>query len=346
MSRARAADAAPLVPLAVMIWAAARGQPPSWCAWAMLALVLAVLIANPLGALDSVLAPGGRTLLASGLVEIVVGGLMRTMDPLGRAMIVIVGIGSILLGFASRRKMLERWEAKQAAIAEQAEEREYIDTIMQSPEVDKVLGELTAQATGNAGEAWSEFGLRQTRALLHQSLNFLASDEQIRTFCLPVWLLAYAHALADREAINKLHAAETARLENEIANLRKQIRALRAQVAEYEEAGAQIAQQEIMELGAQCSAYQHMAHKLQEQLRQLTAQTAAPEPEPPETMEDRDSLILAAVEGGRSYAEAGAIYGLSKGGAYAACQRAKKAAASAGNTDDGASKNDTVSLTA
>lgn len=73
----------------------------------------------------------------------------------------------------------------------QTEEEVYVETIMQSSQVQRVLQQLWTKAPLNAYDEWKKHGLAETCALIRQHLGHVARTEEIHMYCLPVWLLAY-----------------------------------------------------------------------------------------------------------------------------------------------------------
>lgn len=279
-----------VVPLALLVLFGLFSAP--WWGYAVLLAVLAmmVIICNPFHIWDRLLPPKTRLLMAAGLLIGLLPVSFHSVAPLAKLVLWGLAVGLWAVALWRRRMWLALWR------------------IRQSPDVDTVLAHLSHDGDWQAGRAWEQYGCRETRALLHQTLWAECNEAEINRTYMPVYLLGYLHGSAARQASTRKAAAGKATLaeqtrqmqemETELAALRADNAALEAQLAQ--------AKDNTASYRAQCNALEQRISDMQM------------------TTEERDAAILAYVEVGHSYTEAGAKYGLTKNGAVSAARRAKQ----------------------
>lgn len=206
---------APLIPLGLLIAGVGGGAPLLVDWWFLAATVVAVLQFNPLGALDDLATAETRTVLIAAVVcwvAATIPGWDKLLSGDGTnvigARLLVAAVGGLLVVVALRQRVarLEAWR-------DAMEMQEWTESILQGPTVNKILSQLTAQRNANSShpynpsegaEAWSEYGLSETRALIRQdcddeSHRTMTTDKNLMIFSYPVWLLAWNHATLDVE---------------------------------------------------------------------------------------------------------------------------------------------------
>ncbi len=283
------------VPLALLVLFGFYAAP--WWAYAVVlaALTLTVLLCNPFHVWDRLLPPKTRLLMAAGLLIGLLPVSFYGVDPLAKLILWALAVGLWAVALWRRGPWLGLYLVRQSA------------------EVDTVLAHLSHAGDWEAGLAWEQYGCRETRALLHQTLWAECNETEMGRTYMPVYLLGFLHGSAARQARNSKAAADKAtqakrayrmqELETEVAELRADNAALEARLAQAKDSA---------------TAYQSRATLLERRLEDTHLDPAA-----------RDAAILDYVRQGHSYAEAGKKYGLSKSGAVAAYKRAEHAAAAA-----------------
>lgn len=180
--------------------------------------VVSLAVVNPLGVLDEI-APRCRNTACVAVVAAALAVILPTIEdmPMLKPCLAVAAAVSCLLVWL-------RWAVWQADWAEELRQEGLRDLYLQCPEVDRVLGKLTTKDTDStAWEAWSDGGMRQTRALYHQSLGYLISDEEIERLSLPVWLLAWVVATQAAERQEATMRNRIAQLEQDVDDLRRQL---------------------------------------------------------------------------------------------------------------------------
>ncbi|MCD8127737.1 MAG: hypothetical protein LUD82_09965 [Clostridiales bacterium] len=241
--------------------------------------------------------PRSRALIAAGVLVALLPFTLSDSEPLARAFLWAIAAGLVAVAFWRRALWLGIWRVRQF------------------PDIDTVLAHLSHDGDWEAGQAWETYGCRETRALLHQSIEAECDEGKMHRTYMPVYLLGYLHGkAAEVRQAEKAQGqqANVKALERTVQEQEEQLTALKGELA--------AAQRETAKAKEQASAEWAKAHNLEMRLEafQLTG-------------EERDAAILDAVERGASYSEAGKRYGLSKNAAVAAVKRAKAKE----ETDDG-----------
>lgn len=305
----RKRDLLPLLPLAALVVAGLCPTP--WWGYAdILAVLFALLMTcDPFRLLSRYLCPETRWGAAAAVVQVVAGIQMPDIDLPARACMVLVGGGLLAVFAAKNREWHTHWMFRHSA------------------EADRVEAHLYYRGEWMAGEAWESVGCRETRSLLHQTFQVDATEEELATRLKAVWQLGYLHGmekmqrdvdcaqLALEDAQTEIaELSENAAKALEVANnVKNNVRRLEdaERSAEYWKGYASEQSNRIQALRDQISSLEHEL----EELRPSESLTQA----------GRDAAILALVESGTSIAKAGERYGLSKGGAQAAINRARAA---------------------
>lgn len=188
---------------------------------------VSLAVVNPLGVLDEI-SPRSRNAAVVAVAASALAVILPTVEdvPMLKPCLAVAAVVSCLL-------IWWRWTPWQEAWAEELRQEELRDRYCQAPEVDRVLGKLTAHDTDSeAWQAWSDYGMRMVRALYHQSLGYLISDEEIERLSLPAFLLAWVLAVrAAERAIAKL-TGRIEQLEEQVKDLNTQLRLGRQAVDE------------------------------------------------------------------------------------------------------------------
>ncbi|MCD8085480.1 MAG: hypothetical protein LUF28_04000 [Clostridiales bacterium] len=257
----------------------------------LVVLALTVLLCNPFHVWDRLLPPKTRLLMAAGLLIGLLPVSFYDVAPLAKAVLWALAVALWIVALWRRRPWLALYLVRQSA------------------EVDTVLSHLSHAGDWEAGRAWEQYGCRETRALLHQTLWAICDENEMQRTYMPVYLLGYLHgrktkrrqqdrAEAEQATIGR-QAYQIRELETEIAGLKADNAALEAQLAQAKDSA---------------HSYQGKATLLEHRLEETRLDP-----------EERDAAILDYIEAGHSYADAGKKYGLSKSGAIAAAKRARAA---------------------
>ncbi|MCC8099766.1 MAG: hypothetical protein LIO78_06855 [Clostridiales bacterium] len=283
------------VPLALLVLFGF--YPAPWWAYAVLLIVLAlaVLLCNPFRLWDGLLPPRARLLMAAGLFVALLPVSFYGVDL--RAKLVLWALAAGLWAVALWRRRL--WLG--------------LYRVRQSPDVDAVLAHLAHDGDWEAGRAWERFGCRETRALLHQSIAAECDEGQMHRTYMPVYLLGYLHG----KAAEQHRQGEAAQSRAELKRQARQLEEQRAEIAGLKADNTALSRK-LAQAEHSADESWARAHVLEGRLEELQLDPAA-----------RDAAVLAYVNAGHSYTEAGAKYGLSKSGAIAAKKRAEQAAAAA-----------------
>lgn len=278
------------VPLALLVLFGFCSAP--WWGYAVLLAVLTmlVLLCNPFHVWDRLLPPKTRLLMAAGLLIGLLPVSFYGVAPLAKLVLWGLAVGLWAVALWRRRMWLGLWR------------------IRQSPDVDTVLAHLSHDGDWQAGRAWEQYGCRETRALLHQVLWAECNENEMQRTYMPVYLLGYLHGAAAAVSQTKKAKAEQAEQKKQayrIQELEAEVAELKADRAATEAKLAQ-AQDSAASYRAQCNA-------LEQRLEEVQLDPVA-----------RDAAILAYVEAGHTYTDAGAKFGLSRSGALAAAKRAKQ----------------------
>lgn len=278
------------VPLALLVLFGC--YPAPWWAYAVLLVILAltVLLCNPFRVWDGLLPPRTRVLMAAGVLVALLPVSFYGVAPLAKLVLWALAAGLWAVALWRRRLWLGLYRVRQ------------------SPDVDGVLAHLSHGGEWEAGRAWETYGCRETRALLHQSIEAECDEGQIHRTYMPVYLLGFLHGAAAEAG--KSSKAEASR--EELKQQARQLEQQRAELAGLKADNADLARQ-LAQAKDSAADYKARAHRLELKLEEATL-----------TPEQREAAILAYVEAGHSYAEAGERYGLSKSGAVAACKRARQ----------------------
>ncbi|MCC8065004.1 MAG: hypothetical protein LIO70_07965 [Clostridiales bacterium] len=259
--------------------------------------VMVVIIANPFHCWDRLLPPRSRTLMAAGILIALLPVAYFGMMPEITALLWTLAVGLWVIALWRRRLWLGLYRVRQ------------------SPDVDTVLAHLSHDGDWEAGRAWETYGCRETRALLHQAIEAECNEAQMHRTYMPVYLLGYLHGKAAevrRGEKAQGQQANAAALERTVQEQQAQLTALKGELA--------AAQRERDTAKKQASDYWARAHVLEMRLEALQLDPAA-----------RDDAILAYVEAGHTYTEAGIKYGLTKPGAVSAAKRAREKREDKGN---------------
>ncbi len=282
-----------VVPLALIVGGGVYGtaETMQWDAFALLIVleVMVVIIANPFHCWDRLLPPRSRTLMAAGILIALLPVAYFGMMPEITLILWSLAVGLWVIALWRRRLWLGLYRVRQ------------------SPDVDRVLSHLSHDGDWQAGRAWEQYGCRETRALLHQTVEAECDEGKMHRTYMPVYLLGFLHGKAAEEA--KGGKAEDSReaLKQQAHQLEQQ----RAEIASLKADKADLANQ-LARAKWEVGSAEARAHALEGRLEDVTL-----------TPQQRDAAVLAYVNAGHSYAEAGTKYGLSKSGAVAAYKRAK-----------------------
>ncbi len=281
--------------LAIGLSPSAWGE--AWFALLAALFLFLVLICNPLRIWDRLLPPRSRALIAAGVLVALLPFTLSDSEPLARAFLWAIAAGLVAVAFWRRALWLG------------------IYRVRQSPDVDTVLAHLAYDGDWDAGRAWETHGCRETRALLHQTVEAECDEGKMHRTYMPVYLLGYLHGKAAevrRAEKTQGQQANAAALERRCQEQEEQLTALKGELA--------AAQRERDAAKKQAGAEWAKAHNLEMRLESFQLDPAA-----------RDDAILAYYEAGHTYAEAGIKYGLTKAGAVSAAQRARKKREDKGN---------------
>lgn len=262
-----------------------------WWGYALALAVLAMLVltCNPLHIWDGLLPPKARALMAAGILVALLPVSFDGVAPLAKAALWALAAGMEAVALWRRKLWMGLWR------------------IRQSPDVDRVLAHLSHEGDWEAGRAWEQYGCRETRALLHQTLWAECSEQEMGRTYLPVYLLGYLHGSGAEQRRGRKAETDRAALEDQARTLRakeEELAALRSDNAAL--AG------ELEQARYSAETYQARATLLEQRVQELQLDPEA-----------RDAAILAYVEAGHTYTEAGAKYGLTKAGAVSAARRAR-----------------------
>ncbi|MCD8008138.1 MAG: hypothetical protein LUF68_04280 [Clostridiales bacterium] len=269
----------------------------TWFALLAALFLFLVLICNPLRIWDRLLPPMSRALIAAGVLVALLSFTLADVDPMGQTYLFAIAAGLWAVALWRRRLWLGLYRVRQ------------------SPDVDRVLSHLSIEEDWEAGQAWEAYGCRETRALLHQSIEAECDEGKMHRTYMPVYLLGYLHGKA-------AEVRQTEKAQGQQANVKALERTVQEQQAQLTALKGELAtaQRERDAAKKQASAEWAKAHNLEMRLESLQLDPAA-----------RDDAILAYVEAGHTYTEAGIKYGLTKPGAVSAAQRARKKREDKGN---------------
>lgn len=154
------------VPLVLLVLFGFHAAP--WWVYAVLLAVLAmmVIICNPFHVWDRVLPPKTRLFMAAGLLIGLLPVSFHSVAPLAKLVLWALAVGLWAVALWRRKLWLGLYLVRQSA------------------EVDTVLSHLSHAGDWEAGRAWEQYGCRETRALLHQTLYAVCDETEMqRTIC-------------------------------------------------------------------------------------------------------------------------------------------------------------------
>lgn len=193
----------------------------------------------------------------------------------------------------------------------------------QSNAVDKVLYHHFSGGEWETGTAWSEYGRRQSVALVRQGLGELLDETEVERLK-PVWELGYelgqdgkskATASLQRRLDTQKRIADSLRAENE--TLREQA----ARVPELMQGTRQAEQARektanlYRSIRAECEALREELEQLRQDEPRTNSEQKPPEEEPdtmPEDTESRNRRIVELRQAGQSLGQIAAVTGLSR----------------------------------
>lgn len=288
------------VPLFILFVLGANNAPIWAYILTVLLLVVLVIICNPFSVLNNFLAPQSRKFLSVGLVTSVLAVIFPWLSLYARACLLLLAAGLIALPIWKRKAWLSNWQ------------------VMQSPEVDSTLSHLKHGGEFTASKYWEKQGMQETRALLHQALNVECNEVEIERTYKAIYFLAFLSGQKKSKAQIKKLKAQIREKEAVITKQKQDLYSIQNQdvrIWELQQENGQL-QFKVDSLMREKFTAENQVKALTEQVQDVTL-----------TMEERDNAILAYVEQGHSYTEAGKKYGLTKAGAVSAAKRARQAVA-------------------
>ena len=272
-----------LIPAVALFGCGLQGAPGAAYLDLTAALIGAVLLLDPFGLVCLVLSPGTRVGVTAAVVLTLSAIQLPNVQLYFRVWIAVVAVITAAVTVLCNRRWLLTWKVRQ------------------SPHVDRVLAYL-----GHGGELpgaaeWERFGCRETRALLHQTINVECPEPLITSNYKAVYLLAYLHGQTRMEQALQALKERAESAESYAENMRNEMITIRAT-----EADIQALKSELDYTKARCDSLEAACRVANRRLEKAKAKLE------PETGEDRNAAILAYVEAGHSYGEAAQAFGLSK----------------------------------
>jgi len=286
------------VPLFILFVLGANNAPIWAYILTLLLLVVLVIICNPFSVLNGFLAPQSRKFLSVGIVTSVLAVIFPWLSLYARACLMLLAAGLIALAVWKRKAWLSSWQ------------------VMQSPEVDSTLSHLKHGGEFAASKYWEKNGMQETRALLHQALNVECNEVEIERTYKAIYFLAFLSGQKKSKSQIKKLKAQVKEKEATITKQKQDLYSIENQDVKIWEL-----QQENSRLQFQLDSTLREKFSAENQVKTLTEQVQ----DLSLTQEERNAAIVAYVEAGHTYKEAGERYGLTKNGAVAAYRRAKQA---------------------
>ncbi len=276
----------PLGSVSLLVLAGWRGV-PIWLYADLLALLFVVVLAcNPFMMLSDMMAPVTRGMLILAVLLAVCGLQIPNVDLYARGCLELVAVDLVALAAYLRKRQLLSWQVKQ------------------SPEVDRVLSFLNHKGDFDAAQAWEEYGCRETRALLHQSIGMECPENLVDSVHKATYMLAFLHGRAWAKKTIKALKKQIKDNKTVIEAQKDTIQHTQSQYWELEAAKKEARDANAREKAIRAENDQLRA-KLQEAIAELDKYGPTQE-------ESREAEIARYVSNGHSYAEAAERFGVSK----------------------------------
>lgn len=278
----------PLGPVSLLFLAGWRGV-PAWLYIDLLALLFVVVLAcNPCMVLSDMMAPVTRGMLILAVLLAVCGLQIPNVDLYARGCLELVAVDLAALAAYLRKRQLLSWQIKQ------------------SPEVDRVLSFRDGKGKGDfdAARAWEEYGCRETRALLHQSIGVECPENLMDSVHKATYMLAFLHGRKWAKRIIKDLKKQIKSKEVEIEKQKDELNHKQSQYWELEAARKKLNEANAHEKALQAEN-DRLRAKLQEAIAELDSYGPTQE-------ESREAEITRYVSNGHSYADAAERFGVSK----------------------------------
>lgn len=195
-------------------------------------------------------------------------------------------------------------------------------SLLQSVEVNQTLEHYTKGGQWAAGQAWDRYGRSETAAVIRQGLNITMDEADIDRILRPVFWLGYADGVVETTTDEDKLIREKEQLLDKVHDLSIKLSLYENELKEMPSYASKLkdAENEIAQLRRTVRAQEEQLTAMQD--RAVTEEEPA-EPENAESVTDRNRRMLELHKAGMSYTELAAMFCMSQSGAKTAVRRAK-----------------------